>query len=234
MIPLLISCEHATCAVPEANRELFQNEEELLTSPEGWDPGALNLAQAMATKFRTPLIHGEITKLLIDLHAACENRRWSRFGKQLSDAQRAKMVERHLATHLAALHQRVGDETKRTGRILHVSVHTFPTNEAVCLIEADVALGYDPGNAVASDAAHRWAKAFHACLPDLTMELNPAAPLIDLGITTVMASQHRGVGYGGIVLEAAQSFFLEGKPCRWEKLKKALLDSLARAAEDGA
>jgi len=162
MIPLLISCEHATCAVPEANRELFQNEEELLTSPEGWDPGALNLAQAMAMKFRTPLVHGEITKLLIDLNATSENRRWSRFGKLLTDAQRAKMVERHLATHMAALHQRISDETRRAGKVLHISVHTFPTNEAVSLIEAQVAIGFDPGNEVASTAAHRWAKAFHS------------------------------------------------------------------------
>jgi predicted N-formylglutamate amidohydrolase len=233
MIPLLISCEHATCAVPDANRELFRNEEELLTSPDGWDPGALNLAQALAMKFRTQLVHGEITKLLIDLHATHENRRWSRFGKLLTDAQRARMAERHLATYMAALHQRVTDETKRSGKILHISVHTFPSNEAVSLIEAHVALGYDPTNEVASGVARRWAKAFRACAPDLSMEMNPAAPLVDLGVTTVLASQHRGSGYGGLVLEVAQTFFLEGKPWRWDKLKKALLDSLVPALEDG-
>ena len=232
MIPLLISCEHATCAVPEANRELFQNEEELLTSPDGWDPGALNLAQAMAMKFRTPLVHGEITKLLIDLHAAEDSRRWSFFGKKLTDAQRAKMVERHLVTHMAALNQRVADEVKRVGQVLHISVHTFPTNEAVSLIEAHIALGFDPANEVAANAARRWVKAFRAYAPDLSMEMNPAAPLINLGVTKVVASQHRTPGYGGLVLEVSQSFFLESKPWRWDKLKKALLDSLATALQD--
>ncbi len=232
MIPLLISCEHATCAVPDANRELFHNDEELLTSPEGWDPGALNLAQAMAMRFRTQLVHGEITKLLIDLYPAGENRRWSRFSKSLTDAQRARMAERHLATHMDALQQRVADETKRAGRILHISVHTFPTNEAVSLIEAHVALGFDPFSETSAGAARCWRKAFQSRAPDLSMEFNPAAPLIDLGLTAVLAGWHGGSGYAGIVLEVAQSFFLEGRPWRWEKLKKALIDSLADALEE--
>ena len=94
MVPLFFSCENATCAVPEAWRELFRGSEELVMSPEGWEPGALNLAQGFAMKFRTPLVHGDVTRLLIDLNAAGDER-WSRFSRQLTDAQRVKLVERH-------------------------------------------------------------------------------------------------------------------------------------------
>ena len=228
-LPLLISCEHATCAVPDTHRDLFQQDEDLLTSPEGWDPGALNLAQAMAMKFRTPLVHSEITKLLIDLHPATESGRWSRFAKGLGEAQRAKLVERHLAPHLSALHQRIQDDARRTGRCLHLSVHTFPRNEAVSLIETHVALGIDPANPLAAAVARHWMQAFRRLAPDLSMDINPPAPLIDPGLTTQLAKQHGSSGYAGIVVEVSQSFFLEGRPWRWDKLKKTLLDALSGA-----
>jgi hypothetical protein len=35
-------------------------------------------------------------------------------------------------------------------------------------------------------------------------------------------------------LEVSQNFFLEGKPLRWETIKKILLDSLAQATEQKA
>ncbi len=63
MTVLLFSCDYATCAVPEAYRELFHGAEDIVTSPEGWDPGALNLAQGFSIKFRTPMIHGQYTRL---------------------------------------------------------------------------------------------------------------------------------------------------------------------------
>ena len=66
MTALLFSCENATCAVPEAFRELFRGSEDSVTSSRGWEPGSLNLAQAFAMKFRTPLVHGDVTRLLLD------------------------------------------------------------------------------------------------------------------------------------------------------------------------
>jgi hypothetical protein len=40
--------------------------------------------------------------------------------------------------------------------------------------------------------------------------------------------------YAQIRLEVSQNFFLEGKPLRWETLKKILLDALEQAVEKGA
>ena len=67
MTAFLFSCDHATCAVPEPYREIFRGSEEVVASTEGWEPGSLNLAQGFAMKFRTPLVHGDVTRLLIDL-----------------------------------------------------------------------------------------------------------------------------------------------------------------------
>ena len=74
MTAFLFSCEHATCAVPEAYRELFHGAEDAVHSTEGWEPGSLNLAQAFSMKFRTPLVHGDVTRLLIDLEKDSDER----------------------------------------------------------------------------------------------------------------------------------------------------------------
>ena len=56
MTSFLITCCHATCAIPDAQRELFKDYEDRVTSEEGWEPGALNLAQGLAMKLYTPLV----------------------------------------------------------------------------------------------------------------------------------------------------------------------------------
>ena len=61
----VLSCEPATCAIPEWHKELFRGHEEAVTE-QGWSPGSLNLAQTFATKLRTLLAHGDITRLLVD------------------------------------------------------------------------------------------------------------------------------------------------------------------------
>ena len=89
MTAFLFSCDNATCAVPEAYREIFRGSEEVVASTEGWEPGSLNLAQGFAMKFRTPLVHGDVTRLLIDF-GNDGDARWSRFSLKLPETTRVK------------------------------------------------------------------------------------------------------------------------------------------------
>jgi len=49
-----------------------------------------------------------------------------------------------------------------------------------------------------------------------------------------LAREYDPARYAQIRLEVSQNFFLEGKPLRWETIKKILLDSLAQATEQKA
>ena len=109
MISYLFSCDNATCAVPEAYRELFLDSEEIVESGEGWEPGSLNLAQAFAMKFRTPLVHGDVTRLLIDFGKDGDER-WSRFSMQLPEATRIKIAERHEKPYRLQIGQRIAED----------------------------------------------------------------------------------------------------------------------------
>jgi hypothetical protein len=223
MIVFLISCEHATCTVPEAYREYFRGSEEVLTSNEGWEPGALNLSQALAMRFRTPLVHGDVTRLLIDLEMDGDER-WSRFSEKISESMRLRMADRHERIFRQQLRQRIAEGLRRYESVVHVMVHTDGVNAGrVSLITPEKSV-------LGESLAGEWGSKLRAC--DVDVRCVHGA---DTGaFAMVLAREYDPARYAQIRLEVSQNFFLEGKPLRWETIKKILLDSLAQAAEQNA
>jgi hypothetical protein len=218
MIAYLFSCEHATCTVPEAYREYFHGSEEALTSKEGWEPGALNLSQAFAMRFRTPLVHGDVTRLLIDLEKDGDER-WSRFSEKISESMRLRMVDRYERVFRQQLRQRIADDLRRYESVVHVMVHTDPSHGGrVSLVTPEKSV---MGEALAGE----WCSRLR--LADVEARCVRGA---DTGaFAMVLARENDPARYAQIRLEVSQNFFLEGKPLRWETLKKILLDGLEQA-----
>ena len=218
MASFLITCTNATCAVPEAYRDLFNGAEELVSSEEGWEPGALNLAQGLAMKFRTPLIHGEVTRLLIDLEQDGETR-WSNISKKLPEATRDKIVTRLEEKFRNAIEARLAEDFKRHDAVIHLLIHTAPVADGKILFEY-----------VGSPRAAEIAKAAAGLLPS---EVDSSAvPLADetpfvRWLTANFASEK----YGFVRLTVSHSFFLRSVPMRWETLKKSLNQALVNAAK---
>ena len=220
MTTYLFSCENATCAVPEAHRELFRGSEEVVTSTEGWEPGALNLAQGFAMKFRTPLVHGDLTRLLIDLEKDGDAR-WSRFSLKLPEATQGKLVDRHERTYRLLLHQRIAEDLRRHETLLHVMVHTVPGTDGIVFLETVEGAGL----------AEQLAAAWRSCLLGMDLDVRHSKGAVQTGLGTHLAAEYPVARYAQVRLRVSQSFFLEGKPLRWETLKKGLLDSLAAAVK---
>jgi len=218
MTSFLISCTHATCAVPEAQRELFKGHEELVTSAEGWEPGALNLAQGLAMKFSTPLIHGDVTRLLIDLEQDGE-KRWSGISSKLPEATREKLVTRMELKFRHAIEARLEEDLKRHDAVIHLLIHTAPLADGRILLEYT-------GSPLAENISGTVAKLLPAeadasCLP---MEEKP--PLVRWLIDSFASEK-----YGIIRLTVSHSFFLRSVPIRWETIKKSLIQALVTAAK---
>ena len=215
----LISCANATCAVPEAFRELFRGSEDLVESSEGWEPGSLNLAQAFAMKFRTPLVHGDVTRLLIDLDQDGDLR-WSRFSSQLPEATRLKLVDRHEKPFRNALSQRIAEDLRRHATVHHLMVHTDASSMGRVVLESfgSATLGEE----FASDWCARLRNSDLDVTHRRTGEPGPLA-------AALLAEAPPGK-YVQIRLTVSQSFFLTGSPWRWETLKKHLLQSLQQTS----
>lgn len=216
MIASLFSCEYATCAVPEAYREVVRGAEDRVASPEGWDPGALNLGQGFAMKFRTPLVHGDVTRLLIDFERDGDAR-WSSLSGKLPEAVRAKLIDRHERPYRLTLSQRIAEDLRRHDAVVHVRVRTvFGEGEGVSL-ETGV------GAALAEGIARAWRGRLVAGGVDVRQLTEVRGP----DLADQLAKTYGVERYAAVGLKVSQSFFLEGRPLRWDTVKKLLLESLA-------
>lgn len=218
---LIPSCEHATSAIPEWHRDLFRAHEGIAHSDEGWSPGALNLAQSFAIKFSTPLAHGEVTRLLVDV--ACrpdDPARFSRFSQGVPDEVKLKITDRHHLSFTGLLRQRIADAARRSLDPVHLSFDTFGPPESVALI-----LRHHPTRERGREFARDWRDALSRKSPDLPVriEATEGPGLCDL------LHEEFPPPFASIQVLAARSIFLEGKPLRWEAFKKLLIETVPRS-----
>lgn len=218
MTSILITCTNATCAVPEAHRELFKGSEDLVTSTDGWEPGALNLAQGLAMKFSTPLIHGDVTRLLIDLEQDGQ-KRWSKISAKLPEATRDKLVTRLEEKFRNAIETRLAEDFKRHDAVIHLLIHTAPLADGKILFEY-----------IRAPRAGEIAKAASTLLPG---EVDASAlPLMEKSpFVRWLMDSFPSEKYGMIRLTVSHSFFLRSVPMRWETMKKSLIQALVNAAK---
>ena len=229
MPTLVLSCEHAVCSVPEWHRERFKDSEEVLTSHLGWDPGALNLGQAFAMKFRTPLTHGEVTRLLIDLDLAPDNpQRFSQFVTDMSADQLVRMHDRHHGSYLDGLRQRIESGIGVSPPVVHLSVHTFSPDSEFAPPNTDIGVHCDSGRAHEMVLSGAWVSGLRDAAPDLAITENQPSPGGSSELLHLLRHEYDPESYLALRLEVSQSFFLNGAPWRWDKVKKLLLDSFDR------
>ena len=217
MTALLFSCENATCAVPEAYREIFRGSEDAVSSAEGWEPGSLSLAQAFSMKFRTPLVHGDVTRLLIALEKDGDER-WSRFSMKLPEATRVKVADRHERPFRAMLFQRIEEDLRRHEVVLHVMIHTDAGTDGRVMLETP------EGAPLAEKFASVWRSRLMTEDLDVRYSRNGESQALGKAFSAEFPADR----YARIRLAVSQSFFLEGRPWRWETLKKLLLESLTQ------
>lgn len=221
MTAFLFSCENATCAVPEPFRDIFRGVEDVVASTRGWEPGSLNLSQGFAMKFRTPLVHGDVTRLLINF-GQDGDARWSEYSLKLTEATRLKVVDRHERPFRAELMKRVAEDLRRHDRVLHVMIHTDPSTNGLVMLET-------PANA---DLADQFARAWRSRISAEGVDVRHVSGSGETPMSRYLTSRHPAERYAQIRLSVSQTFFLEGQPMRWEVLKKILMGSLMDSAAE--
>lgn len=219
MPSFLITCSNATCAIPEAHRELFKGSEDQVTSPEGWEPGSLNLAQGLAMKLSTPLIHGDVTRLLINLDQEGE-KRWSKISSKLPEATRIKLVERHQKKFRQAIDARLTEDFKRYDNVVHLIIQTAPIAEGKITFEY---LASDLAQQISDDAVKKLPSSE---IDASSLPLQGKTPFIEWMLETFDSPK-----YGIIRITVSQSFFLKSLPMRWETIKKSLIQAISTAAQ---
>lgn len=199
---ILLTCEHAGNKVPEAYHPLFRGKEALLQSHRGWDPGAMIIAQHLATVLHVPLFHNDISRLVVDVNrSAGSPELFSEVTSVFTRAEKDKLLQdiyypyrRSIEAHLKNL----------LSPVLHLSVHTFTPIWEGRMRELEVGILFDPSRTFETAVAGMLRERLTEQLPGWRIKYNEPYKGIDDGFTTTLRSIYADRDYAGIELEANQ------------------------------
>lgn len=205
---LLLSCEHATCAVPAPYTALFASAtaQAALHSHRGWDPHALTLARSLQAQTGAPLHTGTATRLLVELNRSPHHPQlWSEFSRDLPHNERALILRTLYFPYRQEVVRSIRDLLRTADRVLHLSVHSFTSVWNDVPRPLDLGLLFDP----ARPAEQAWANRYHAHLadrhPHLRLAFNAPYSGADDGLTTALRQHFPPFRYLGIELEWNQA-----------------------------
>ena len=226
---LLLSCEHGGNRIPREYAPLFRAARRDLASHCGWDPGALDLATALARHFRLPLHAVTWSRLLVESNRAPTNRRiWSAYTAPLSDGERERILARYWWPHRRAVESAVRSFVARGQRLVHVAVHSFTQELAGELRSADVGLLYDSRRGGEAALCRRWQGILQELDPALRVRRNyPYRGAAD-GLPTWLRRRFPGRSYAGVELELNQALLAGRRRAQVAPLLAASLERLLR------
>jgi len=202
-VDLVVSCEHASCAVPTGLEAALGIPEDVLHSHRGWDPGAAWTAEQLSARFETELFLGRVTRLAVDLNRSADNRRAeSVFAQRLPEAQRQALRQQYHAPHWDAVARALARHARR-GPVLHLSVHSFTPVLHGKRRPMDIGLLYDPVRPLEATLARKLKGLLSAA--GLKVARNAPYRGRDDGITRGMRARFAPEVYAGIELELNQA-----------------------------
>ncbi len=225
----VVTCEHGGRDVPADYEALFAGREALLAGHRGWDPGARELAAALARRLGCPRFVATTTRLLVDLNRSPESPEvFSEVTRELPAGVREALLAEHHRPYRAAVEAAVA-ERAAAGRCLHLSVHTFTPVWEGRRREVEVGLLFDPARAAEAALCRRLRDDLAARRCDLRVRFNEPYLGVDDGLTTHLRGRFPDDRYLGVELEVNQRFPL-GEAAAWETLVADLADACAAVA----
>lgn len=225
---VLISCEHGGKCIPAAYADLFVGWDEVLDTHRGFDRGALELAQDLATAFQAPLMVATVSRLLVDLNRSLSNPQvWSDVTRTLPEAVRCEIVQRHYVPYRQQVEAAVHAAVEEGCRVIHLSSHSFTPVLHGNVRNTDIGLLYDPSRAGEAALAARWQAAFATRQPRLRVRRNyPYAGKND-GLTRSLRKRFAPDHYVGIEIELNQAWVLAGGP-GWRDIRQLVTTTLCQ------
>lgn len=224
---LLLTCEHASAALPARLRHALPGHEAESRTHRAYDIGALPVARALAGELRAPLIVGTVSRLVVDLNRSPTHPKVVGASfRQLPRREREALLAAYHTPHWEAVRAALDDLRGR--RVLHLGVHSFTpvlVDEAGRrhVRTADLALLYDAARPEERAVAQRWLEALRQEAPGLRLRRNYPYRGRDDGLTTATRRRLPASRYLGFELEINQSLLGNKAP---PALVEALVNGL--------
>lgn len=218
---LVLSCEHASAAVPARFRPLFDTHEAVLQSHRGWDPGTVQLGKRLAKRFQVPLFATNVSRLLIEVNRSLHHPKlFSEYTRSLPAATKQSLIDEFYLPHREAIEQQIRSLLKHSQRVLHLSLHSFTGLWNGQPRTADLGLLYDPARSAELSTCCHWQGSLQRQLPGLVIRRNyPYLGKAD-GLTTALRKKFAMARYLGIELEVNQNHTLPSR--HWTDICRAV------------
>jgi predicted N-formylglutamate amidohydrolase len=222
----LLTCEHASNAVPSEYRSLFRGQRDVLSTHRGYDIGARDLAAVFEQTLHTPVHLGEVSRLLVELNRSIGHPQlFSEFTRGLGDVEQAKILDRFYHPYRRAIQSKIAASVRRQQRVIHLSLHTFTPSLNGEVRSADVGLLYDPRRSQEQKLCAEWQRRIRSAAPQLRVRRNyPYLGKSD-GFTTSLRRAFPASLYVGIELEMNQKWVEAGG--LWRQLSQRLSSTFA-------
>lgn len=204
-VHLLLTCEHASNAVPRAYASRFPRDGRVLRSHRAFDIGALSVARHLSRTLRAPLLAGSISRLVVDLNRSLRHRHLhSEFLGGVDRETRQAIVARYHGPHWAAVERHVAARLRRGVWVVHVAIHSFTPALRGEVRNADLGLLYDPRRRREVALCRSWKAILGETAPELRVRFNyPYRGGAD-GLTTQLRRRFPAGSYVGIEVEMNQ------------------------------
>ncbi len=233
-IGLVLSCEHASFAVPPGVELGVRTE--ILRSQASWDHGAHDIALAVADALGIHLHAGLFSRMFVDLnrgptHADVIPR--ISYGEvvpgnhELDERARMERIEMFHAPYWSAVRRDCEARLLDRGRVFHFSSHTFSPALDPTTRTFDVGVLYDPSHAFEAEIAERLLFALRGAGFDVraNQPYGGTGPAICTEFRTLF-----GAPYAGIQLETSHA--VTETPGGCARVAAAVLPFLESLAED--
>ena len=227
---LILTCEHATAAIPAPYADLFAGARHLLDTHRAYDIGAREVCRTLE-EMADGAVYGECSRLLIDLNRSLHHPGlFSDFSRDLSRHEKEKVIERWYtpfrSTALAAVRQTIA----RHGTVLHLSVHSFTPVLNGVVRSNDIGILYDPRRPGEKGLARHLADGMRVIDRHLSVRMNHPYRGVADGHTTALRRLFDGGSYLGIEIEINQR--LLGDDRGRSAMGEFLAGALSRLASD--
>ena len=186
----VLTCEHGGSTIPPAYRELFSGADDVLKSHRGWDPGALQVAEAMSGMLGATLFSSTTSRLLIELNRSIGHRSlFSEFTGSLPTAEKQQIINKYWQPYRDEVTAHI-DNLVNTGRnVIHLSIHSFTPVWKGIARRTSIGLLYDPRRPHERSFCETWKTTLRRQQPDYTIHSNQPYRGIADGFTTSLRRQ---------------------------------------------
>ena len=214
---LMITCEHASNALPDFVLRAFRDSDgipdDVLASHRGYDIGAYKIFSILVKRLK-PDFHSasKFSRLVVDMNRSSTSKSfYSEYTSSLPNTVKARMLslwEKYREKIESFVAGKIPEKQRKTGKdappkVIHLGIHSFTPVLNDVERDADVGILYDPSRPAEARIAENLIKSIRERAPWLKIRKNyPYLGKSD-GLTTTLR-QKFGPAYAGLEIEINQ------------------------------